>query len=405
MRADNVQTTLKTYNNIWYFISLPYDVKVSDIIYTDDTQFAIRKYSGLNRAEQNGSTWQNLTADDTMLAYEGYILRCNKNEADFTFFAINNSNKNNVFEKGNVSVPLGEYPSEFEHNRSWNLIGNPYPCYFDTHYMDFTAPITIWNTYDKRYDAYSPIDDSYILHPAQAFFVQRPVDQASITFDKAGRQKDATVREEPSQIRKRITPKDDRKIFNIIMSNGTEEDHTRFVINSNASRTYELDKDASKFVTDDNTSMLLYTVEDGVRYAINERPIGNGIIHFGFYAPKEGEYVLSLNTLQEDNLILIDHETNTEIPITEEYHFNATAGFNETRFSLIFGEATGISSIDKDDVQVSIENGIVSANISYNIYTLDGQLIGSHTAGNTTVLSKGVYVIQSKDVKRKIIVK
>lgn len=100
MRSDNVQTTLRVYStNTWYFISLPYDVKVSDIIYTEGTQFAIRKYSGNNRAMQNGSTWINLTADDTMNAYEGYILRCNKQNANFTFPAINNANKNKVFEK------------------------------------------------------------------------------------------------------------------------------------------------------------------------------------------------------------------------------------------------------------------------------------------------------------------
>ena len=407
MRADNVQTTLRTGSNYyWYFISLPYDVKVSDIIYTDGAQFVIRKYSGQNRAEQSGNTWQNLTADDTMHAYEGYILRCNKNEADFTFPAINNSNKNKVFEKENVSVPLSDYPSEFEHNRSWNLIGNPYPCYYDTRYMDFSAPITVWNRYNQRYDAYSPIDDSYILHPAQAFFVQCPVGQASLTFDKTGRQKDETARTLPANApRRRVSDMASRKVFNVILSDGTNEDHTRFVINDKATCNYDLDKDASKFMSDDNASMLLYTVENGVKYAINERPMAKGIIRLGFYAPTEGDYSLSLNTSQEDNLILIDNETNTETPISGEYHFKAAVGFNDSRFSLMFGEATGISSLDKKDVQINVENGIVSANTSYNIYTIDGQLMGSYNAGNTTILSKGIYVIQSKDVKRKIVVK
>lgn len=399
MRSDNVQTTLRVYDtNTWYFISFPYDVKVSDITYTDGTQFAIRKYSGQNRASQAGNTWVNLTADDTMNAYEGYILRCNKQNADFTFPAINNTNKNKIFEKESVVMPLGEYLSEFEHNRSWNLIGNPYPCYYDTRRMNFTAPITVWNRYNQRYDAYSPVDDSYILHPAQSFFVQRPVDQAAITFDKAGRQKNATVQNLQANARRRAAANPHRKIFNVLMSNGTVEDHTRFVINGNASLAYELDKDASKFIADDNAAMLVYTVEIGVRYAINERPIADGIVSLGFYANEDDNYSFSLNTEEDDNIILIDHETNTETVLSGEYHFTAKAGYNDSRFTIMFGETTGISTIN-------VENGAISTNSPYAVYTIDGRLVGNYDAGSATNLSKGIYVINSKDVKRKIVVK
>lgn len=400
MRSDNVQTTLKVYDtNTWYFISLPYDVKVSDITHTDGTQFAVRKYSGYNRAQQSGNTWVNLTADDTMNAYEGYILRCNKQNADFTFPAINNTNKNKVFEKESVVMPLGEYLSEFEHNRSWNLIGNPYPCYYDTRRMDFTAPITVWNRYNQRYDAYSPVDDSYILHPAQSFFVQRPVDQATITFDKAGRQKNATVQSLQANARRRIVSNThNRKIFNVLMSDGRLEDHTRFVINADASLEYELDKDASKFIVDNNAVMLVYTVENGVKYAINERPMANGNINIGFYAPDDGEYTLSLNTDEAEPLTLIDHETNTETAMSGEYHFTAKAGYNDSRFTIMFGEATGISTIN-------VDNGTISGNNPYTVYTIDGRLVGNYNAGATANLSKGIYIINSKDVKRKIVVK
>lgn len=400
MRSDNVQTTLRVYDTkTWYFISLPYDVKVSDITYTDGTQFVIRRYSGQNRAAQSGSTWVNLTNNDVMQAYEGYILRCNKQNADFTFPAINNANKNKVFEKESVVMPLGEYLSEFGHNRSWNLIGNPYPCYYDTRRMDFIAPITVWNRYNQRYDAYSPVDDSYILHPAQSFFVQRPVDQATITFDKAGRQKNATVQALESRAMSRKAPgMASRKIYNVIISDGITEDHTRFVINSGATCVYELDKDASKFIADDNKSMLVYTIENGVKYAINERPMTDGIVSLGFYAPVDGEYTLSLNTQQDDNLILIDNENHSETVLTGEYRFNASAGYNDARFILMFGETTGISTIN-------VDNGTVSANAPYALYTIDGRLVGNYSAGNEANLSKGIYVINSKDVKRKIVVK
>lgn len=399
MRSDSVCTTLRVYDtDTWYFISLPYDVKVSDIKNIDDAQFAIRKYSGNNRALQTGNTWVDLTADDTMNAYEGYILRCNKRNADFTFPAINNANKNKVFEKESVVMPLDEYVSEFEHNRSWNLIGNPYPCYYDTRRMDFTAPITVWNRYYRRYDAYSPVDDSYILHPAQSFFVQRPVGQASITFDKAGRQKDGTPRGLRANAGIRAAVQSDRTIFNVLMSDGTVEDHTRFVVNGNASLAYEMDKDAAKFIADGNAAMLVYTVEDGVRYAINERPVANGYIKLGFYAPADGEYTLSLNTDGKDALVLIDHDTNTDAALPGEYRFTAKAGYNDSRFAIMFGEATGIGAIN-------VENGAISANSPFSVYTVDGRLVGTYNAGTAVNLSKGIYVVNSKEVKRKIVVR
>ncbi|MBP3774848.1 MAG: leucine-rich repeat protein [Bacteroidaceae bacterium] len=399
MRSDNVQTVLRVYDTgTWYFISLPYDVKVSDITYPDGTQFAIRKYSGSNRAQQSGDTWVNLTEDDVMNAYEGYILRCNRQNADFTFPAINNTNKNKVFEKESVVMPLGEYLSEFEHNRSWNLIGNPYPCYYDTRRMGFTAPITVWNRYYRRYDAYSPVDDSYILRPAQSFFVQRPVDQASITFDKAGRQKDATVQALPASAKGRVPMNVSRKIFNIFVSDGTAEDRTRIVVNEKASLAYELDKDASKFIADDNAAMLVYTMENGVRYAINERPVADGTVSLGFYAPADGHFTLSVASAEKEPLVLIDHETNTETVLSGEYAFTAKAGYNDNRFALKFGEATGISTIH-------VDNGIITAHSPYAVYTIDGRLVGNYGAGTTANLPKGIYVISSKDVQRKIVVK
>ena len=406
MRADKVQSILQFYRtDLWYFISFPYDVKISDITHTDGTHFVIRKYSGSNRASHNGDTWVDLSSDSVMHAYEGYIFRCNKQYAEFNFPAINNTNKNNIFIAGDATIPLNEYLSEFAHSRSWNLIGNPYPCFYDTRFMDFTAPITVYDKIYGRYDAYSPLDDSYILPPSQAFFVQRPIDKSSITFDAAGRQKDHNVRELPSQIRRRLASKIGRKVYNIFLSGSNSEDHTRFVFNSESSLTYELDKDASKFMTDNNSSILLYTIEDGVKYAINERPKDNGTIRVGFFAPIEGEYTLSLKTEQSDNVVLVDNEKNIETSMSADYIFTATAGFNNTRFVLKLGEETGISSVSKELTEISVNNGVVSANAPFAVYAMDGRLVGNCDSDHTMVLSAGVYVINSKDVKRKIWVK
>ena len=401
--ADKVSTLLYTNSNTyWYFISLPYDVKVSDIIYPDGIQFVIRKYSGLNRAQSHSNTWLNLTIDSIMHAYEGYIFKCNRNDfASFTFPAMDNANKNRVFEKNDVVMPLNEYLSEFDHNRSWNLIGNPYPCYYDTRFMDFTAPITVWNRYDSRYDAYSPIDDSFILTPAQAFFVQRPVDKANITFNKEGRQKTSTA-QSLNMAGKRIAS--NRQLYNVLLTSGDNEDHTRFVFNDAASCSYELDKDASKLIAGDNTSMLVYTVEDGVRYAINERDYADGKIHLGFYAPEDGNYRLSLETNSTESVTLVDHESESQTSLSGEYSFRAKAGYNDTRFTLVFGQS-GIMELNNDNILIDVSNGFVSANVRCKVYTIDGRMVGTCDAENSINLDKGIYVICGNNVTRKIIVK
>lgn len=403
IRANSVKTTLYTQSNYyWYFISLPYDVKVSDITYTDGTQFVIRKYSGLNRAQSSTNTWLNLTTDSIMHAYEGYILKCNRN--DFTVFefpAINNSNKNKIFEKGNAIVPLSEYLSEFEHNRSWNLIGNPYPCFYDTRFMDFTAPITVWNRYSNRYDAYSPVDDSFVLRPNQAFFVQRPIGKENIKFNKDGRQKDATVRQ-INNMGNRIAL--NRQLYNVYLVTGDNEDHTRFVISGGASRSYELDKDASKLIADDNTSLLVYTVENGVRYAINERDLADGIVRLGFYAPEDGEYRLSIDTNAAESVTLIDHENDIHSSMIGDYVFKAKAGYHDARFTLVFGHS-GIIEVENDNIKIDVNDGIVSTNVRCNVYTIDGRMVGTCDADNSINLAKGIYVICGNNVTRKIVVK
>lgn len=411
MRADEVYTSFSVPSTyIWYFISLPYNVKVSDIEYPEECQFVIRKYSGADRAQQTGNTWQDLTADDTMNAYEGYILRCNKENSTFVFPAMNDVNKNKVFETESVIMPLGEYLSEFEHNRSWNLVGNPYPCYYDTRRMDFTAPITVWNRYYERYDAYSPVDDEYILHPAEAFFVQRPVDKASITFDKAGRQKTSAVQELPSQSKKRVTANgDNRKVFNLTLSDGVGTDRTRFVINEAASVKYELDKDASKLIDADNEAMLVYTVDNGVRYAINERPRLSGEIGLGLYAPKNGTYTLALENTNGEDVMLLDKECDMVSDLNGSYTFNAVEGYSDNRFTIMFGNTTGVNNIVSEEVRVNVENGMLSVNAPqgtlYSVFSTDGRKVAETVSGNSVSLVKGIYIVTCKDVKRKIVVK
>lgn len=380
MRADKVNTRLYITSDRWYFFSFPYDVKVSDIIDVfGDAQWVIRRYDGEKRAaEEMNNTWVNVGEDDILEAHQGYIwqmgYRGDTNYGGFDIPAINNANKNNIFANDDVEVVLNEYQSEFAHNRSWNLIGNPYPSYFDTHFMDFTAPITVWNRSNQNYEAYSPMDDDYVLTPNEAFFVQRPIDKESIVFSKEGRMHTPESDDTGTYARARKAYSSSREVFNILLSDGKNSDRTRVVINENAQMDYEVDKDASKFMSASTSAPQFYSMNNGVRYAINERPFSDGSVALGMILPSDGTYTISLQNVETNVIILEDTMTGETAQLNDaDYTFTAKSGTIEGRFILHFiaGEATDITEISQTE-----------ANSASELYTLDGRRVqGTATPG------------------------
>ncbi|MBQ2787731.1 MAG: leucine-rich repeat protein, partial [Bacteroidaceae bacterium] len=397
MRADSVLIEMIVRNDRWIFFSLPFDAKVSDIMPTSEgtTNFVIRRYDGEKRAAgETDATWVRVTADETLNAGEGYILQCSRyvgtnwqNYSCMKFKAINNTNKNKIFANSNATVTLNEYQSEFIHNRSWNLIGNPYPSYYDTRFTDLLAPITVWNFNNNTYTAYSPVDDSYILRPGEAFFVQCPVDSKNIIFNKEGRQTDRTARTINAAARAKGTYTSSvRSIINLTISDGTNSDKTRIVLNDNAAMQYEMDKDASKFMSSDPGVPQIFSTNEEIEYAINERPLDAGIVELGTRINIDGDYTIALANIPEDySIYLLDKKTGEKALLNEgSYPFTAEAGEQPARFSLVINRegTTGIYNIDTNDSDEA------------DIYNLNGVKVKEP-------LQRGIYIRNNK----KIIVK
>lgn len=407
MRAENVTINLWNATNRWQFVSFPFDVKVSDIVPVDSTtSWVIRGHSGAERAAGNAAAvWQNLSADDVLQAGKGYIMQCykpndkngNYDAAQFTVRPLTTTvNRQQIFNADNRTVALEEHLAEFEHNRSWNLIGNPYPSYFDTRFLDFGAPFMVWNSNNQNYEAYSPVDDSYILAPAEAFFVQRPVDQESITFLKDGRQTDryarTLVEEEPASAPQRIRAAYDsnthaaaqRTVFNITLAkDGQQADRTRVVINEAATMQYDLSRDAAKFTGTEPAVSQIFTINGATRYAINERPLNNGQALLGLHFGTDGTYTIGLSNQPDGQVTLEDRLTGTKLQLngTAGYSFTAKAGDSTDRFVLHFDAvATGINAATANE-----------ADRNDDTYTLDGRKVNNPTA-------PGLYIKGGKKV-------
>lgn len=399
MRAENVTLNLYNHRGMWQFVTFPFDVKVSDIVpESENTSWVVRGHSGAMRAAgKNDSVWVNLKADDVLEAGKGYIMHCYNPDNELVKFRVSplttTVNRQLLFASDNRTLSLEENLSEFEHNRSWNLIGNPYPSFYDTRFMEFDAPFMVWNSCAQNYYAYNPADDAYILSPGEALFVQRPVDQKDITFLKDGRQINQYARtliDETTQARARGKEGVQRSVFNLTLFGENTSDRTRVVLNDEASMTYEMNKDAAKFASTVPTVAQIYSWNGESRYAINERPTGSGIVNLGVHCGTKGTYTIALANVVDGQVILEDKLMNisTEITADKGYSFEAEAGDDDSRFVLHITRGIG-----GGDDTTGINGITTETGEKQEVYSLDGIKMNA--------AKKGVYIQNGKKIIKK----
>ena len=358
----------------WYYACMPFDVKRSDIT-SGTAGLAIRYYDSASRAENgSGNNWKDVADDATLKEGQGYIFRVSSN-CNVSMPATEETH-NDIFRSTAVVQPLEEYASTVSNDAGWNLIGNPYPCFYDIYHMDYTAPITVWDTDKSTFTAYSVADDELALYPLQAFFVQKPTGVDQITFQTDGRQITNTI--DHSTLTKQRTPATaQRRLIDITLSGeGTPADRTRVVVNATASDAFCADNDASKMLAYEGTPQI-YTHAGDDLYAINEGAHQSGKVQLGMYFPADGTYTLDIER-SDLNARLCDHGQEVS---SMPYTFSAGQGTDEGRFTLLFDTPTGIRNATDGS----------NATDDHSIYTLSGVRVKDTSA-------KGVYIQNHKKI-------
>lgn len=372
-RCNNMSSTASEarylmYSGRWYFICPPFDVRMSDITTISGDQVAVRYYDSEARAAGSTSNWKDVAPDATLKAGQGYIFRVSS--AAYVCMPATEETHNQIFRSQAVATPLSEYSSDDANARNWNLVGNPYACFYDIYRMDYTAPLTVWNTDNSTYNAYSIADDDFALRPMQAFFVQKPDGVEAITFQPEGRQITSTI-DHSASVKAMAGKAASRRFIELELSNGITDDHTRLVVNPQAKETFDANNDASKMMSTDITAQI-FSVQGDEAYAIKESPFAAGQAEIGMWFPASGQYVVNI-TRADVKVELMDNGAVVPMP----YTFTADEGFCEGRFVLrITTDPTAIEGVEGNDA-------------SAPLYDLQGRKVGSTT-------HKGIYVQKGK---------
>ena len=374
MTSTSSQFNFYLASGYWYYLCMPFDVKRSDIILPKGTSLAVRYYDSESRATNGASgNWKDVSADAVLQTGKGYIFRLSS--SGNVGFPATEETHNAIFRSEAITTPLVQYAAVESANAGWNLVGNPYPCFYDIYYMDFAAPITTWDVDNRTYKAYSATDDNFVLTPLQAFFVQKPELVEAITFQPAGRQINKTIDHSALAKRRAASNKQvQRKLVDVSLTCADRTDRTRVVVNANASDDFCADNDAVKMMAYEGTPQI-YTIAGADQLAVNEGAHRGGSVALGMYLPADDTYTIAVDR-DELGAKLLDYGVEVEMP----YTFSAAEGYADDRFTLTFETSTtGINTVATD------------AKTDDAIYTIDGRRVNS-------TAQKGIYIQNHKKI-------
>ena len=398
----------------WYFISLPFDIKVNEITNDSEARMAIRYYDGATRASEGVvGNWKDYAEDAVIEAGTGFIVQTSV-ATTLTFRTLENESKQNIVSNEEFKKALAANASERMSDKGWNLVGNPWQCYFNIHTLNFTAPITVYDVYNKTYVAYSIIDDDYAIRPNEAFFVQCPEGIELISFPQSGRQLTSVITNQ-SAARPMYSQASSRQLIDITVSADKYTDKTRVVLNETSTLGYETSYDACKFMTMEAGVPQIYTIDnEETEYAINERPLDKGIVKLGVVVSTSGTHRISMPRNEAGSVILIDHKAGVKHDLSKgDYEFTAEVGIYNSRFTLNITKSseTGIEGVEIADGALECDgNNILVNGIKGNVsvYTVDGRKVAeTYSNGNVSFnnMPQGIYIVRTVQGTGKVTVK
>ena len=401
LSIENLNVKINVKGGRWYFFAFPWDVSLDKVSMQSGSDYVFRYYDGEERAKNGQGGWKDVS-ESHLKAANGYIFQCSAD--DVLLISIEDVK----FDRMDKFCELVTHSSHNLNDASWNLMGNPYLSYYDMAAMDYSAPVTVWD--GTKYVAIRPGDDDYQFAPYEAFFVQKPEGEESVGFSgdaQMTKTESVTLAAQQAKARRTRSVDPQRQLINLVLSYEETSDRTRVVFNNRQSHNYEVACDAAKFQSEGVAQ--IYTLDgEGVRYAINERPVGNGVVQIGYTAAENGYYTIEAVRMDTE-VYLYDAETKIMHNLDEgSYTFFSGKGTFEKRFTLgkQDGETTSVENIDIDAAVEVVEGGILlNTNATATVYNAAGMVVAIQQGAGFVQLPAGTYVVCIGENQSKVVIK
>ncbi len=376
----------------WYFVSFPFDVIASNVKLAgtttqavwgdasdvDPRDFYVMTYDGFSRdaartsSAQNGIHWIDVPAR-VFEKNKGYIIAVSSNMSlDF----ISSAGDSSPFTESEVGV--SKYATSPRPNhRSWNLIGQPYLSSFNL--LNATQSHTPYYYYNGS--NYVPVmaDESYVVYPFTAFFVQAHGADNNVEYAIVGR----TLRS--------VSAPGFEQVALIIQDNEVESftDKARIRLQEGRTVNYELGFDAIKMLSMNAQAPQIYTRTKGtdnvtISYAVNSLPTNTSIVDLVVSTGKAGSYTVSLENINDapsySSIILVVGTQEYDL-LEGAYTFSTTkAQTMNWKVKLVQGVATQVAQTADNGIDVATINNQVYINgleseAMVSVYNVSGKLV------------------------------
>ena len=399
-------TGASKYAKQFYWISFPFDVRVSDVFGFGEygKHWIIQWYDGEERAK-NGcwidspTYWrfQTDTTDYVLEAGKGYVLTLDLAEMD----VFTNTNQVSLYfpSRNTVQIVNGDiiqnlneielepYTCTIQRNdrdtkdSHWHMLG--VPSYANKNKSFTQNNVAYFYTYDSSDDTYDVTSSgSFNFNSMFSYMVQfaGTINWSEFAFDANGSQGLAAKRNTDNA--------NDKHVLRLeLQKNSSFVDQTFVQLQAEeATEMFDMNLDLTKMVNSgNNIYSLIPSTESNIEVAANAMPIAETIIPLGVKITAAGEYTFAMPDGTDGIVVeLIDYENNTRTNmLLDEYTVNLGKGTFETRFALHVKPdktATGVENIgdsasDGKSVKKFIIDGILYMQKDGALYNAQGHIV------------------------------
>jgi hypothetical protein len=387
---------------------------------TDNANEAVAYYLNTTDADGDWKYYEDGGAAETFISGIGYALKSSSNGTIGSLFFTGS------IPFAPVTVPISAFELGGADENRWNLVGNPFPAYFDVALFleinndplsDTHEGIYVWNPDLEPEGAYEAVTTGQI-HPGQGFFVSSNVASTAVEFTASMQAHELL----PVSVRNTADRTSNPQIT-VTIGDGTNTKSTE--INYLTDKTTGLDPrfDIGTF-TGQASSLNIYTHlvgnsagVDFTRQALPNSDYENMIIPIGVSAAIGKEITFTANDLNlptDIKIFLEDRETNTFRRLDEansNYKMTTTEALNgigrfylhASRNSLTTKEVAlenvSVYKIDASTLRISgLQNGSKTNVTLFNL--LGKQIVNTSLQSNGVLdvslpeLVTGVYIVK-----------